>query len=370
MTITEQDIEAEVGAFAGRVAGAAIGALELMCVHLGDRLGLYEALATGPATAPELAERTGIDARYAREWLEQQATAGFLAVDADPVDGDPDNRVFRLPIAAQVCLLDPDSLAAMAPLAQLVVEAPESFDAVVEAYRTGGGVSFGEYGDGVRAFQAAANRPQYVNLLASQWLPSMPDVVARLEGGARVADVGCGVGWSSIALARAFEAVTIDGFDLDEASIADARSLAISEGLSDRVHFQVRNAADAAPGSYDVVCCFESLHDMARPVEALSAMRSMLAPGGTVFIADERAEPFLPDNPDPIQHLLYAASVLHCLPVGRSEAPSAATGTVMQTATLERYARDAGFDNVDVLPIEHDMFRFYRLRSSRSDGQR
>jgi 2-polyprenyl-3-methyl-5-hydroxy-6-metoxy-1,4-benzoquinol methylase len=112
---------------------------------------------------------------------------------------------------------------------------------------------------------------------------------------------------------------------------------------------------------YDLVCCFEALHDMARPVEVLRAIKSTLAPEGAVFIVDQRAEPFAPDNPDPIQHLLYAASVLHCLPVGRSEEPSAATGTMMQTKTLERYAAEAGFAFVEVLPIENDMFRFYRL---------
>jgi SAM-dependent methyltransferase len=361
MTVTtDEDIEAAVGAFAERVAMAAIGTLELFTIELGDRLGLYAALATGPATPAALAQRAGIDTRYAREWLEQQATAGIVEVDSEPVDGDPDGRVFSLPVTAQACLLDPDSLAYVVPLAKLTVDAPASMDKVVHAFRTGGGVSFGEYGDGIRNFQAAANRPQYVNLLAD-WLQTMPDVVAKLDRGARVADIGCGCGWSSIAIARAFPNVRVDGYDLDEPSIDDARKLAASEGCADRVHFEARNAADAPGGHYDLVGCFESLHDMARPVEALRAMKAITAPGGAVFIVDERAEPFMPNNPDPIQRLLYGASVLHCLPVGRSEDLSAGTGTVMQTGTLERYASEAGFESVEVLPIEHDMFRFYRL---------
>jgi 2-polyprenyl-3-methyl-5-hydroxy-6-metoxy-1,4-benzoquinol methylase len=360
--IVEEDLETAIGEFAGRMAMAAIGTLELFTVELGHRLGLYATLAEEPATPPELAKRSGIDTRYAREWLEQQATSGIVTVDADPSDGvDPDARVFSLPLAAQACLLDPDGLAYMVPLAHLVADAPGSLSKVADAYRTGGGVSFGEYGDGIRHFQAAANRPQFVNLLASTWLPVMPDVVTKLERGGRVADIGCGSGWSSIALARAFPTASIDGYDLDTASIDDARRLASAEGCDDRVRFEVRNAADGPAGVYDLVCCFEALHDMARPVEVLRAIKSTLAPEGAVFIVDQRAEPFAPDNPDPIQHLLYAASVLHCLPVGRSEEPSAATGTMMQTKTLERYAAEAGVAFVEVLPIENDMFRFYRL---------
>lgn len=355
------DLETAIGAFAERFLMAALGSIELLTVELGTRLGLYAAMAEGPVTPPELARRSGIDARYAREWLEQQATAGIVTIDVDTTD--PDARVFRLPVAQQACLLDLDSLASVAPLATFVTAAPQTMDRVVDAYRTGGGITFGEYGDGIREFQAAANRPQFLNLLGT-WLAAMPDVVARLEGGAaRVADVGCGCGWASIALVLAYPAITVDGFDLDEASIADARANAASRGVADRVTFKVRNSADAAPGSYDLVCCFEALHDMARPVDALAAMRTMLAPGGTVFVVDERAADALTEmDPDPMQRLFYAASVLHCLPVGRSEPGSAATGTVMRTATFERYATAAGFTTVDVLPIDHDMFRFYRLR--------
>jgi 2-polyprenyl-3-methyl-5-hydroxy-6-metoxy-1,4-benzoquinol methylase len=329
------------------------------------RLGLYAALAESPRTPPELAAAAGIDARYAREWLEQQATAGLVSVDADGVDGDPDARVFSLPVAHQACLLDPDSLAHVAPLATFAVAGPTVFDELVDVYRTGAGISFGGYGANVRHAQELANRSQFTNLLAGEWLPTMPDVVSRLSArGSRVADIGCGCGWSSIAIARAFPETTIDGFDLDEASVADARTNAASTGVADRVQFEVRNSADAAAGTYDLVCCFEALHDMAHPVEALASMRAMTASGGAVFVVDEKAaDAFSPDDPDPMQRFFYAASVIHCLPVGRSEDDSAATGTVMRTATLERYAADAGFTSVEVLPIDHDMFRFYRLHT-------
>jgi 2-polyprenyl-3-methyl-5-hydroxy-6-metoxy-1,4-benzoquinol methylase len=358
---TENQTEA-IAAFAERIALAAIGSLELATIELGMRLGLYEALGEGPSTPARLAESAGIDQRYAREWLEQQATAGILAIDAEPTDGDPDRRVFRLPAAHQACLLEPDSLACVAPLATFAVAGAGVLSQVADAYRTGAGISFAAYGPWIRRAQAAVNRPQFANLLTTEWLPAMPDVLARLrQGGARVADVGCGCGWSCIALARGFEHVTVDGFDTDEASITDARTNAAAAGVTGRAHF-VHGDASAAGGRYDLVCSFESIHDMARPVQVLAAMRAMAAPDGAVFVVDERAADSLTGNdPDPMQRFFYAASVLHCLPVGRSEPGSAATGTVMRAATLERYAEAAGFASVDVLPIEHDAFRFYRL---------
>jgi 2-polyprenyl-3-methyl-5-hydroxy-6-metoxy-1,4-benzoquinol methylase len=360
---TADDLGAQVGAFAERVFLGAIGEFELATIDLGMRLGLYAVMARGAQTAPELAKEAGVDARYAREWLEQQATAGIIAVDAEAIHGDPDGRVFSLPLAHQACLLDPDGLACVAPLARFAVAGPAIVPELVDVYRTSGGISFGGYGEDIRDAQAAANRPQFTNLLVGEWLASMPGVVARLRTpGAHVADVGCGCGWSSIAIARGFDGVTVDGFDLDAPSILDARQNAADAGVAARARFDVRDAADAAAGRYDLVCCFEALHDMAHPVAALAAMRAMTAPGGTVFVVDERAADALtPNDPDPAQRLFYAASVLHCLPVGRSEDESAATGTVMRTATLERYAAEAGYRSVEVLPVEHAMFRFYRL---------
>ena len=355
------DTDAAVGAFAERIVMAAIGSFELATIELGMRLGLYDALAAGPATPPQLAARADIDGRYAREWLEQQATAGIVAIDAEPIDGDADQRLFSLPVEAQACLLDPDSLAHVAPLATFATAGPAFVPELVSAYRAGTGISFGGYGEWIRRAQEAANRPQFTNLLASEWLPAMPDVVARLEaGGARVADIGCGCGWSSIALARGFD-VAVDGYDSDAASIADARANAARAGLADRVTFLHGDAA-TVDGHYDLVCCFEALHDMAHPVDALATMRRLAGSDGAVFVVDERAADALTANdPDPIQRFFYAASVLHCLPVGRSEDDSAATGTVLRTAQLERYAAEAGFRSVEVLPVPHDMFRFYRL---------
>ena len=234
---------------------------------------------------------------------------------------------------------------------------------MLEAFKTGGGVAYPDYGVDAREGQAEANRTAFVNLLGAQWLPAIPDLHARLQADppARVADMACGTGWSSLAMARAYPKVVIDGFDTDEASIVLAQQHARAEGLHDRVTFAVRDAADQRlQGAYDVVTIFEALHDMARPVEALRVARTLLRGGGSVLIADERVhEHFTPHNTD--ERLFYGWSVLFCLPTGMAETPSAGTGAVMRPDTLQRYAAEAGFREVEVLPIVHDLWRFYRL---------
>jgi 2-polyprenyl-3-methyl-5-hydroxy-6-metoxy-1,4-benzoquinol methylase len=177
-----------------------------------------------------------------------------------------------------------------------------------------------------------------------------------------VADVGCGTGWSSLAIARAFPKVRVDGFDLDDASVAAATSHAEDAGVADRVQFHVHDAADPQlAGRYDLVTAFETLHDMARPVEALRAMRELLAPSGVVLIADERVAETFAAPANEIDRFNYGWSILHCLPACRAESPSAATGTVMRPPTLHRYATEAGFSEVQIVPIENDFWRFYQL---------
>ena len=359
------DLEAQVGAAVEQLFGSVLGAFECISVHIGHQLGLYEALvAGGPASPVELAARAGLDARYVREWLEQQTAAGIVDVVAEPTDGDPDARRFALDAAHAEVLVNADSLAYLVPFTSFAVGGAQAIDQVLDAYRTGAGVSFGGYGDLIRDAQAAVNRPLYLSELGATWLPTMPDVVARLQADppALVADVGCGAGWSSIALATAFPAVRVHGIDLDEASIADARANAEAAGVSDRVTFEVRNAADAHPGAYDLVCMFESLHDTGRPIDVLAALRAMAGPDGTVFIMDEKvADEFVAGPADPVERILYAASAMHCLLVGRSEDHDHATGTMLREPLLRRLAAEAGYRTVDVLPIEHDFYRFYRL---------
>ncbi len=361
-TGTSSSEEAAVGAIVERLFGAALGAAELLTVCLGLKLDLYRALDHGPAAPPQLASRAGINPRYAREWLEQQTVSGLVAVD-DPSAGD-DDRVYRLLPATAAVLLDDDSEAAMAPLALLVPALARALDAVAHAYRTGTGLTFADYGDDLRHGQGGFNRPGFLAHLASEWVAAMPDIAARLGGaGARVADIGCGVGWSSIALARAFPGAWIDGFDTDEASIADARRHASDAGVDDRVRFEIQDAAHLAGSGYHLICVLEALHDMSRPVEVLAAARAALAPGGAVLVMDEGVADSFTVDAGEVERLIYAGSVLHCLPVGMAEQPSAATGAVIRPATVRRYAEQAGYRSCEPLPIQHDFFRFYRLEA-------
>jgi 2-polyprenyl-3-methyl-5-hydroxy-6-metoxy-1,4-benzoquinol methylase len=347
-----------------RLFGAVLGFNEVYMVYIGDRLGLYGALRErGASTPAELAGATGTDERYLREWLEQQAVAGILEVD--DAGAEPGARRYSLPEGHAEVLTDRDSLNYMAAFARMMVGMTGPLPALLEAFRSGAGVPYADFPPDFVEGQGDMNRVQFVNLLGTEWLPAVEDVHARLQADppARVADVACGTGWSSIALAKAYPKATVDGIDLDDASIELATRNAEAEGVADRVRFQVRDAADPAlSGRYELVLVFEALHDMARPVEALRALRALAAEDGTVLVVDERVGDRFSAPGDDVETLMYGWSVFHCLAVGRVEQPSAETGTIMRLETVERYAKEAGFADVEVLPIENDFWRFYRLR--------
>lgn len=352
--------EARRDAFAARVYGNVQGALDVAVMYLGDRLGLYRALADGgPSTAPELAERAGITPRYAREWLEHQAVAGYLEVD--DVAAPADARRYTLPAAHAEVLLDDDSLAHVAPLAGFVVGTARVMPRLLDAYRTGGGLDWAEYGPDVIEAQEASTRPQFAAFMAD-WIAALPDAADRLRNGGRVADLACGAGWSSISIAREFPKATVVGVDVDHHSIARARANAEAAGVAERVTFQLADAANSqGAGRFDLVTIFEAVHDMSNPVGVLASARSLLAPGGAALIADERvAEQFTAPG-DAAETMFYAYSVTCCLPCAMVDQPSAATGTVMRPSTMERYALDAGFSGFVILPIDNEGFRFYRL---------
>jgi SAM-dependent methyltransferase len=360
----EQDVERR-DQFVARMSEAMLGMVDVLTVYIGDRLGLYAALAEqGPMTSIQLADRTATQERYVREWLEQQAVAGILAVEN--ADAPAAARRFGLPAGHAEALLDPDSLSYIAPMARLFVSTTPNLPQLLDAFRSGGGVSWSDLGADAREGQSDVYRPVYMRLLGQYWLPAIAEVDARLraEPAARVADFGCGAGWGSIAIAQAYPLVRVDGFDVDAPTIKLARLNAGEYSLDDQVQFHVRDAADPAlAGQYDLVTVFEALHDMSRPVEALQTMRRMLAPGGSVLIVDEKVADEFTAPGDDLERMMYGFSVLCCLPAALSETPSAGTGTVMRASTLREYARGAGFSRVDVLPIEHDFFRLYLLKA-------
>jgi 2-polyprenyl-3-methyl-5-hydroxy-6-metoxy-1,4-benzoquinol methylase len=347
-----------------RVFHGGIAVLEMLSIYVGDRLGLYRALAqTGPSTSTQLAQSAGIDERYAREWLEQQAVAGILEVATESTDGT--KRAYRLPPGRAEVLLDGDSLNYLLPITWAIPGLAATLPALLTAYRRGGGVPYSDYGPEFRTSIAMSNRPMFLNQLGSEWLPAMSDVDRRLRADppAKVADVGCGTGWSSIAIAKAYPNAQVDGFDLDAPSITSARENAAKSGVGERLRFEARDAAAGGEaGTYDLVTAFETIHDMSDPVAVLTKVRALVAPGGAVLIADEKVAEVFTAPGGEVERFMYGWSVLHCLPVGRVDPPALGTGTVMRPETLRRYASQAGFSGVEILPIEHDFWRFYRLR--------
>ncbi len=342
-----------------RVVEAATGALELFGIYLGDRLGLYDALRGGASTAAQLAEAAGIAPRYAREWLEQQAVAGVLTVE-DPT-ADAEARRYALPEPHVGVVADPLALDHVAPLARLVVGIASVLDDVVAAYRSGSGVPYARYGEDFRRGQGAINRPAFTSALVEEWLPALGPTVERLATGGRLADLGCGQGWSTMAVARAFPGADVWGVDIDPASIEEARKAAAEQGVPAR--FECADAAQlAGAGPFDVVLLLEALHDLARPVEVLAAARAALAADGAVLVADEAVAPNFTAPGDDLERMMYGWSITHCLPASMAEQPSAAIGTVIREGTVRDLAGQAGFGRVEVLDVDGGFFRLYALR--------
>ena len=308
------------------------------------------------------AEHAGIAERYAREWLEHEATAAILAV-AEP-SADAMARRYRLPDGCADSLTDPDDLANILPLARVLIAVARPIDQIVAAFRSGSGVPYSVYGQELVEGQAGMNRPAFTHLLTSQWLPAVPDVHARLQSGppARVADVACGAAWSSIAMARAYPGITIDAYDADGPSAELGRRNVAEAGLVDRVRVRVLDASTIPDHErYDLVTIFEAVHDMARPIEVLRRVHGLVREQGAVIVMDENVgESF--EAPGGLDSFMYAAGMVLCLPTALAEPDAVGTGAVMRPSALDAYVREAGFSAMETLPIEYPFFRFYRLR--------
>ncbi|MGH8950284.1 MAG: class I SAM-dependent methyltransferase [Acidimicrobiia bacterium] len=350
-------MSATVEEFADRVFASALNAAETYSIHIGDRLGLYRAMIPEGRTSMGLAVETGIDERYAREWLEQQATYGIVEVD---LSGD--EPVFSLPDTHREVLADPASGSYLAPLARMLTTAGERMGLLLEAYRSGGGVSWDSFGQEMRESQAEMNRPFFDNDLAGIFAGLGPVHELLIRPGSRVADIGCGAGWSTLALARAYPEATFRGFDVDLPSIDMAVQNTSEAGLQDRVAFSGDDIVSLSGNDrYDVAVAFECIHDMAQPVPVLAAMRRMVEPDGVVVIMDEAVGEVFTGEGDELEKLMYGFSILICLPDGLSSQPSVGTGTVMRPAILQAYAEEAGFSGFRAVG-EAGFFRFYELR--------
>ena len=366
----EEPEAARVGEFAEQLVGMLGSATTLLTIELGRRFGLYRALRDdGPMTASALARTTGTAPRYAREWLEQQAAAGILAAEEAEPNGE--RRRFSLPAHHVPVLVDETHPAHVAPVAGLLAGVALAFPEVVADFRHGRGVAFDEYGTELRQGLGALNRPGFVHEVRA-WVDTLPDRAAALDAGGTALDAGCGIGWSTIALAKAFPEARVVGLDLDPASIEEAREHAAAAGVADRASFLVGDAGDPttllaaaaaldAESGFDLVTVFEALHDMGRPVNALAGFRGLLRPGGALLVADERVADEFHADADPVERMLYAISVLHCLPATTAESAAVANGTVLRAPTLRGWATAAGFGRVGALDIANPFWRFYRI---------
>jgi SAM-dependent methyltransferase len=347
----------------GRIFSAGVGAAELCNVYLGIHLGLYRELTHGSATPAQLAARTGCDERYLREWLQGQAISGFLGAEGT----DPATATYSLADGTSDVFVEETAPTYLGGLADVVAAAGRVLPALTVAFRTGKGVPYADYGaEGVSA-QSALNRPAYVNALVSEWLPAVPDVFDRVcdpNAAAAVADFGCGTGWAAIELAKAFGHLSVTGIDNDEASIATGRRNAVAAGVADRVTLEVVDVGDESADwtpRFDLITFFECVHDFPRPVEALRHARKSLRAGGTVIVMDERAAETFTAPGDDVERFFGAASPIWCLPQGLVGPHPEPVGTLIRPDAMRDLAGRSGFSDIEILPIDHPFWRFYRL---------
>jgi len=350
-------------ALEARLTAATVAAFDLGIVYLGHRLGYFHGLSElGNANSGELATAAGADPRYTREWLEAAACSAIIDVYEQSASSDA-RRYALIPGSENLLTDESGALPALHDL-RCVLAAISQAGNLVTHYRDGTGMSFSADGDDMRIGQALATKQSYLVALPTSWLPALGDLHNRLrdQPGGRIADIGIGAGWSSIALARAYPLATVDGLDLDPASVDLARANAAAEGMFGGVNFQVQDAADPTlAGRYDLVCAFECLHDLTRPVRVLRAMRALLGSGGAVLIGDIASPDLFSAPGADSDRITYGYSLFHCLPVGLDDDNAVGTGAVMRTATVRSYAAAAGFTGFAVLPIDHPGWRFYRL---------
>ncbi|MDT9691781.1 class I SAM-dependent methyltransferase [Streptomyces sp. P9(2023)] len=315
-------------------AGAAVRGLT---VALGERLGLYKALAAhGPVTAEQLAGKTGTNPRYIEEWLHAQLSAGY-------VERHPSAGTYTLPADHVAVLADPKAVTFAAGFFTALKALYATEDLLADAYRTGDGVGWAEHDAALDTGMGSFFQPTYEHKLVPDWLPALHGVTGRLAGGGTVADVGCGVGHTTLLIAKAFPEATVHGFDYSEEAVSIARQLAEEAGLSDRVVFEVASADDYPGTGYDLVCFFNALHDMGDPVAAAQHVLKSLDADGTWMLVESNVSPADIDTRTPAARMFMALSAVMCLPVAVAQRGPHALGNHSGETAFRAIAEEAGF---------------------------
>jgi SAM-dependent methyltransferase len=333
--------QARVEQFTHQLIGDLGAAMSGVLIHIGDRLGLYRALADGaPVTSTQLAAATGLAERYVREWLHNQAAAGWVGYH-------PTDETFTLPAEHALLLADENSPSFLLGAFDIVAAAWADEDALTHAFRTGEGIGWHQHDPRLFSGTERFFRPAYQSDLVSTWLPALDGVAEQLRHGIAVADVGCGFGASTVLLGQAFPESSFVGFDYHDVSVAEARTRATTAGVAGNVTFEVAGAKDFE-GSYDLICLFDCLHDMGDPVGAARHIRQALHPGGTLMLVEPAAGDRPEDNHHPLGRLFYACSTALCTPGSLAQDGSLALGAQAGTARLTEILIEAGFSSIRV----------------------
>jgi SAM-dependent methyltransferase len=327
----------KLNSFIGQFVTDLGAAVHTGMVVIGEKLGLYKALASGAMTSAQLAAKTETDERYLREWLASQAAGGYVTYDEQ-------TSQFSLSAEQAFALAFEDSPAYLPGAFELALGSLAAVPRIAESFRTGAGMGWHEHADGVFHGCEKFFRPGYVANLVSTWIPSLQDTKAKLEAGARVADVGCGKGASTLLMAKAFPNSQFFGFDYHDKSIEAAQEFARRDGVADRVRFEIAKAKEFPGGNYDLVAVFDCLHDMGDPIGAAAHVRQSLAKDGTWMIVEPFANDQLKDNLNPVGRVYYSFSTLLCTPCSRSQEVGLCLGAQAGEKRIRDVVAKAGFN--------------------------
>jgi len=325
-------------AFMGRAVGDMGAGLHAVLILLGDKLGLYKAMADSqPVTSAELAQRTGTNERYVREWLNANAASGYVTYD-------PATKSFTLPPEQALALAIDNSPAFLPGAFQIISACFHDAGKIEEAFRTGKGVGWHEHHHDLFHGTERFFRPGYIANLTSSWIPALEGVTAKLQSGAKVADIGCGLGASTILMAKEYPQSEFFGFDYHAGSIDLAKAAAAREGVGDRVTFEIASAKSYPGKDYDFVAFFDCLHDMGDPRGAAAYVHSTMKPDGTWMIVEPYAEDATEANLNPVGRVFYSASTMLCVPASMSQEVGAALGAQAGEARIRDVVTSGGFE--------------------------